>query len=194
MKIYDVTRELLSTPVYPGDPVPELTAVQSMEKGDICNLSKLSLCLHNATHVDAPLHFVQDGASIDRINPEIFVGKCRILPMFDADITGEDIEGADLSGIHRVIFKGFGKARLTKSAAWALLDRNIWLIGIDHQTVGAEGEEAEVHQILQRERIVLLEGLDLKGVPSGDYVLSALPLKIAGAEAAPCRAILMKAE
>ena len=92
MQIYDISREFLSAPIFDGDPAPNLSLIQSMDRGDGYNLSSLSACLHTATHIDAPLHFVDNGASIDEIDLSLFMGECDVIACngFDDDIVGED--------------------------------------------------------------------------------------------------------
>ena len=191
MKIYDITKELLSAPVFPGDPTPIMLRKQQISEGDACNLSTISMCLHNATHIDAPLHFIDDGKSAESLELETFIGDCKVVAFHEPDITGADIDEIP-EGTTRLLIKGYGKARLTKSAAYALCDRGISLVGIDHATVGTDRDCADVHKILLSSDIAILEGLDFSSVPSGDYLLIAPPLKINGADGVPTRALLIK--
>ena len=87
--IYDITQPLFECEVYPGDSKPEKKRVQSIEEGDICNLTDISLCVHNGTHVDAPLHFYKDGKGIDRIALEKFIGPAYV-SIQEGDVTAED--------------------------------------------------------------------------------------------------------
>lgn len=191
MKIYDITKELLSAPVYPGDPTPIMLHKLQISEGDSCNLSTVSMCLHNATHIDAPLHFIDGGKSAEKLDLGVFVGDCKVMTFFEPEITGADIDTVP-DGTVRLLIKGFGKSRLSKSAAYALTDRGIRLVGIDHATIGIDSDNVEVHKILLGNDIAILEGLDFQGVPSDDYVLVAPPLKIQGADGVPTRAFLMK--
>jgi arylformamidase len=191
MKIYDITRELLSAEVYPGDPTPIMLHKLQISEGDACNLSTISMCLHNGTHIDAPLHFIDGGKSAEKLDLGVFIGECKVVTFFEPEITGADIDEIPNS-CERLLIKGFGKSRLSKSAALALIDRGIRLVGIDHPTIGIDSDNIEVHKILLGADIAILEGLDFSGVPSGDYVLVAPPLKIKGADGVPTRAFLMK--
>ena len=78
MKIYDITQELFGCVVFPGDPKPEKQAVLRIEEGAVCNLTKVSLCAHNGTHIDAPWHFCRDGKTVEQISLEKFIGKCYV--------------------------------------------------------------------------------------------------------------------
>ena len=78
MKIYDISQEVFSCEVYPGDPVPEKTALKSMQEGEVYNLTAFSMCAHNGTHIDAPFHFIKDGKTVDEICLEAFVGMAYV--------------------------------------------------------------------------------------------------------------------
>ena len=194
MQIYDISREFLSAPIFDGDPAPNLSLVQSMDRGDMYNLSTLSACLHTATHIDAPLHFVENGDSIDEIDISVFMGECDVIACngFDDDIVGEDIERLVRPGAKRVLFKTVGRCRLTLSGAFALISAGVKLVGIDDVSIAPDDQTAAVHRELALAGVCILEGLTLSHVQSGRYSLFALPIKIEGTEAAPCRAILMK--
>ena len=78
MKIYDISQEVFSSDVFPGDPVPKKEMISQIENGDVCNLSKLSMCAHNGTHIDAPFHFISDGKTVDKMGLEAFVGMAYV--------------------------------------------------------------------------------------------------------------------
>lgn len=185
MRIYDISRDIMSTPVYPGDPVPKQTRVMKLENGELCNLSVIEMCAHNATHVDAPNHFIEDGYTIEDIPMTNCVGHCTIAE-FNEPITGEQIEKLLKTSKKRIIFKGTGE--LTQSAAFALATGGVKLVGVENQSVGDE----KIHLELLGAEITLLEGLALSKVDAGDYYLVAAPIKMAGLEGAPCRAILLE--
>ncbi|MBE6974236.1 MAG: cyclase [Ruminococcaceae bacterium] len=190
MKIYDISQEVFSCAVYPGDPKPEKQVLRSTDRGDIYNLTAFSMCAHNGTHVDAPFHFLPEGAAVDRMDLELFVGTCYV-----ARHTG-DIGAADA---RKILEKAAGAKRLllagdltvTADAAAVLAASDICLLGNEGQAVGPADGPMEVHLILLGRGIALLEGIVLKDVPEGSYFLSAAPLNLAGAEGAPCRAYLM---
>ena len=190
MKIYDISQEVFSCAVYPGDPKPEKVTVYSTEEGDICNLSSFAMCAHNGTHIDAPFHFLTYGKTVDQIDLTYFVGECYVA-RHEGEVTAADAQQilAKACGIQRILIAG--KATVTAEAAEVFAAGNIKLLGNEGQTVGPEDAPMQVHLILLNRGIVLLEGVVLKKVPEGRYFLSAAPLNLAGADGAPCRAYLI---
>lgn len=193
MILYDISTDLLSAKVYPGDPEPKAERLFSMENGDIYNLSKIDICTHTGTHIDAPLHFNEYGNSIDKMRLSTFYGKCTVISFNDI-ITGEDMERLLPYCRKRIIIHGNGKAYISSSAAFVLAQSDVMLVGTDALSIAPEFEEAKTHLELAKANIAVLEGLDLSGIKDGDYTLCAFPIKLAGLEAAPCRAILMEQE
>lgn len=189
MKIIDITKELFSAPVYPGDPKPEIEAVYRMDEGAGCNLSVLHACLHNGTHMDAPLHFCAEGKDMADVNIEACIGECTVLE-WNGYLTGADVENFLPSLRPRVLFKG--DVQITPSAAFVLSDCQVELIGVESQTVEPEGGDGAVHRQLLGGNVLLLEGIDLSKVEPGVYFLMAAPLKIAGADGTPVRALLLE--
>lgn len=192
--IIDISQEVFSCKVFPGDPVPKKESVLSIEKGDVCNLSEISMCAHNGTHVDAPYHFIQGGDTIEKIGLESFVGDCYVA-RHEGDVTKEDAEGIierarTVKASERILIAG--KATVTANAARIFAKAGIKLIGNESQTVGPEDAPAEVHHILLGAGVVLLEGIVLKDVAEGKYFLNAAPLNLAGCDGAPCRAYLIR--
>lgn len=192
--IYDITQELFSCNVFPGDPRPEKRTVLNMADGAICNLTSFSMCAHNGTHVDAPFHFINDGKKVDELNLEALVGDCYVARM-DGNVSGKDAEeildkAGKLNASKRILIAG--RAIVTEEAAKVFAKRGIWLIGNESQTVGPEDGPMAVHKILLGAEVVLLEGIVLKDVPEGKYMLSAAPLNLGGCDGAPCRALLIK--
>lgn len=193
MILYDISTDLLSAKVYPGDPEPKSEQIFSMENDDMYNLSKIDICTHIGTHIDAPLHFCQYGNSIDKMRLSTFYGKCTVIS-FNGIITGEDMERLLPYCRKRIIFHGKSKAFLSSSAAFVLAQSDVMLVGTDALSIAPDFEEAKTHSELAKANIAVLEGLDLSGIKDGDYTLCAFPIKLAGLEAAPCRAILMEQE
>lgn len=189
MKIIDITRELFSAPVYPGDPRPEIEPVARLEQGDSCNLSVLHACLHNGTHMDAPLHFCPDGRDMAEVELSDCIGECSVLE-WNGYLTGADVDKLRPSLHPRVLFKG--AVQITPSAAFALSDCQVTLIGVEAQSVEPDGGHGEVHRQLLGARVLLLEGIDLHAVTPGVYFLFAVPLKIQGADGTPVRALLLE--
>lgn len=189
MKLWDITRELTGATVYPGDPAPRLIRTQQMELGDICNLTTLSLCAHNGTHMDAPLHFIPEGEDISQVSLEACCGSCRVVE-WEGPLLGDAAERlADrYPGVKRWLFKG--DMRVDISAAYVLADGGPLLIGVEAQSLASFDQTERVHRHLLSEGVLILEGLDLSAVSPGEYTLYAAPLKIAGCEGAPVRALL----
>ena len=190
MKIIDISRDVMQSEVYPGDPLPEITRLESM---DDCgyNLSSISMCLHTGTHVDAPLHFIDEGESVETLPPDAFIGECHVIEVRPGIITGEDAGTLLPEGCQRLLIKGGGRAFFMDSAAEYIAQSGIKLIGTDSLSVGCEGNEMKPHRAFLREGIYILENLDLSKVRPGRYFLFAPPVKIEGAEAAPARAVLI---
>ena len=190
MKIYDISQEVFSCAVYPGDPKPEKQTVYSTGAGDLYNLSFFAMCAHNGTHVDAPFHFLHDGKTVDQIDLSHFVGDCFVA-RHEGDVTAADAENIlkKADGAERILIAG--NATVTIEAAEVFAAGGIKLLGNEGQTVGPENAPMQVHLILLRREIALLEGIVLQGIPEGQYFLSAAPLNLGGAEGAPCRAYLI---
>lgn len=194
MKIIDISQEVFSCKVYPGDPAPERNRMQSIEQGNICNLTAFSMCAHNGTHVDAPYHFINDGDTLEKIGLDHFVGDCYVARC-EGNVMAEDaadiMERAKAAGaFERILISG--KATVTADAARVFARSNIKLLGNESQTVGPESAPMEVHMILLGAGILLLEGIVLTDVPEGKYFLNAAPLNLGGCDGAPCRAYLIK--
>lgn len=191
--VYDISQEVMSCKVYPGDPVPCIKRESSISEGAICNLTSFSMCAHNGTHVDAPFHFIYEGKTIEQIGLDAFVGDCYVVH-HNGDVTAEDtkhiLERAKNAGAgERILIAG--NATVTAEAAREFVNAKIKLIGNESQTVGPENAPMEVHMILLGAEVVLLEGIVLTNVPEGKYLLCAAPLNLAGCDGAPCRAVLV---
>lgn len=191
MLLYDISREVFSAPVYDGDPKPVLKKLSTIGEDSVYNLSSVSMCTHTGTHIDAPLHFDEDGADIASMRLSHFCGKCTVVTI-DGILTGEDMERLLPLCQKRLILHGSGKAYLSVSAARVIADNKLLLVGTDALTIATPYDELMPHLELARAGVAVLEGLFLEGVEDGDYTLSAFPLKMKGCEASPCRAVLMR--
>ena len=195
MKIYDISQEVFTSEVYPGDPVPEKKQLQSMDNGDLYNLTAFSMCAHNGTHVDAPRHFVKDGKAVNEMPLESVVGMAYVtvhngaLGAEDAAAIMNKAKAEDVEAAKRILIKG--DAVVSNEAAEVFADSGILLIGNESQSVGPEDAPMATHLALLSHEIVLLEGVRLSEVPEGVYLLSAAPLNLSGSDGAPCRAILI---
>ena len=198
MIIHDISQELFSCQVFPGDPAPERKILSSTEKGDVCNLTAFSMCAHNGTHVDAPFHFVQDGKTIDALALDAFVGMAYVAE-HQGVVSGGDAlailqkaKDQNPEAVKRILIKG--KAVVSAEAARVFASEKLLLVGNESQTVGPEDAPMEVHLILLGAGVVLLEGIRLAAVPEGVWFLNAAPLNLAGADGSPCRALLIAPE
>ena len=195
MKIYDISQEVFSCQVYPGDPIPEKKELQSMGNGDLYNLTAFHMCAHNGTHIDAPSHFIKDGKTIDEICLNAFVGMayvaehCGIVAENDAAEIIKKAKTKSAEAVKRILIKGEAEVSLEAATVFAASD--ILLIGNESQTVGPQNAPMAVHLALLGANVVLLEGIRLSEVSEGVYFLNAAPLNLAGAEGSPCRAVLI---
>ena len=198
MKVYDISQEVFSCQVYPGDPAPEKRSLGSMENGDLYDLTAFSMCAHNGTHIDAPRHFIKGGKTVDQICLEAFVGKayvaehCGIVTGVDASGIIERATERDAESAKRILIKG--DAEVSAEAAKVFVSAGILLLGNESQTVGPPSAPMAVHIALLSAEVVLLEGIRLSGVSEGVYLLNAAPLNLSGTEGAPCRALLIEGE
>ena len=188
MTVIDITQELFSCVVYPGDPVPRKTRVRELPK-DKCTVTEMSLCLHNGTHIDAPAHFIPDGKMIQQLDLTIFYGECLVVA-YQGIINASDIQSILDTGVERLLIKG--DADLSEEAAEAIAESKVRLIGIEGQSVGPKNAALKTHWILLGKGIIPLEGLRLAHVTPGEYILSAFPLRLADCEGSPVRAVLIQ--
>ena len=195
MQIFDISQEVFSCAVYPGDPAPKKETLLSVTNGDACNLTAFSMCAHNGTHVDAPYHFLQQGATVDALPLPQTVGYAFVYE-HTGIVTAEDAlrilalaKEASEDGAKRILIKG--KAILSLEGEDVFADAGILLFGNESQTVGPEHAPMAVHLALLSKGVALLEGIRLADVPCGVYLLCAAPLSLAGVDGAPCRAVLI---
>jgi arylformamidase len=191
--------------VWPGDPPVRIERISNIADGGVANLSAISMCLHTGTHVDAPLHFLEGGPSVAQIPPDALVGPARVIGVRDRKaIRARELEPYRFRRGERVLFRTRGARRrwatpefcadyvyLAPDAAALLVERGVRAVGIDYLSIGAPGEEGyEVHRVLLRAGIWIVEGLDLSAVAPGRYELICLPLRVPGADGTPARAVL----
>ena len=195
MKIYDISQEVFTCKVFPGDPHPQKKQVMKISEGAVCNLTEFSMCAHNGTHVDAPYHFIDDGKTIDKVSLDKFVGYAYVTA-HEGNITADDAKRilskakeTDPQAAERILVKG--NATMTAEAAREFVAAGIKLFGNESQTVGPEDAPMEVHLIMLGAEVVLLEGIRLAAVPEGVYLLNSAPINLGGTDGAPCRATLV---
>ncbi|MBQ4289641.1 MAG: cyclase family protein [Clostridia bacterium] len=195
MRIYDISQEVFSCQVYPGDPSPEKKTLCSMGKGDLYNLTAFSMCAHNGTHVDVPFHMLTDGKTVDAVSLESFVGRAYVAEQRGTVTAGDaaeilkKVKDRDPEAAKRILIRG--DAVVSAEAARVFASNGILLLGNESQAVGPEDAPMEVHLILLKAGVVLLEGIRLEAVREGVYFLNAAPLNLAGADGSPCRAVLI---
>lgn len=195
MKIYDISQEVFGCVVFPGDPAPEREVIARISEGSPCNLSKISMCAHNGTHVDAPFHFYEEGKTIEETALEKYIGMAYVsehagvLTADDAAAVLRKAGEADERSGKRILLKE--KAVVSLEAARVFADAGIWLLGNESQTVGPEDAPMAVHLALLGAEVALLEGIRLGEVAEGAYFLNAAPINLGGADGAPCRAVLI---
>ena len=196
MKIYDISQEVFSCQVYPGDPRPERKILKSMEKGEKYNLTAFDMCAHNGTHIDAPLHFIKDGKTVDEICLEAVVGMAYVAE-HEGVVTDEDATAIlkkataqNPEAAKRILLKG--DVEVSLEAAKVFAAAGILLLANEPQAIGPQMAPMAVHLELLGANVILLEGVRLAEVSEGVYFLSAAPLNLGGADGAPCRAVLVK--
>jgi arylformamidase len=203
------TLDPATTPVYEGNAPLKFEFLEDMRKGDALTLSAYSLGAHSGTHIDAPMHFVRDGAPIDLVPLEPLIGPARVIDIPDAvqAINAAELNRQDWKGAQRVLFRTRSSLRgwmhsstfhhdfayVAPDAARLLADAGVQLVGIDYISAEQFGAPAPMtHRILLGKGIPIVEGLELAGVSAGDYDLIVLPMKVGGHEGAPARAVLRK--
>lgn len=192
--LYDISQPVFECDIFPGDPKPERKIICGIENGDLYNLTEFSMCAHNGTHVDAPLHFIRDGKGIGEICLNKFIGKAYVIS-HEGEVTAQDaaeiLDAAAAGGApKRILIKG--RAVVSLEAAKVFAAAGVDLIGNESQTVGPEESPMAVHLVLLDAEAVLLEGIRLEHIPDGAYLLNCAPLNLGIADGAPCRATLME--
>ncbi len=208
MKIYDITVPISDTvPIYAGDPTVSFSTAASISNGDAANVSQISFGVHTGTHVDAPNHFIDGAKRVHEIDPEKLVGPCRVIQLPETVVAIEPEHVGDISGVCRVLFKTQNSAfwaepergfrtdytYLTPETARLLVDNGVVLVGIDYLSIEKSGSPGHpVHITLLEKEVVILEGVDLREVPAGDYGMICMPLKYigAGGDGSPARTML----
>ena len=210
MTIYDISLTISpDLPTWPGDPGVELEQTDSMDKGAEANVSRISAGVHTGTHVDAPHHFLNDGRTVEGLSLDVLTGPCYVLQLPDGidAITAEVLERSEItSDMKRLLFgtsnshywaKGEKEFQtdfvaITEDGAEWLVEHGIQLVGVDYLSVAPYSDSKPTHEALLKAGVVVVEGLNLSNVMRGFYDLYCLPLKIAGSDGAPARAILIQ--
>jgi arylformamidase len=210
MKIIDISVPVSpDLPVWPGDQRIILERYRTLSKGDGSNDSRLSCSVHSGTHVDAPGHFFENGSTVEHLPLDILIGRTWVAEVLTADvITPELLENLEIpSGTTRLLFKTKNSslwadprhafkadfvALSTDAAVW-IVDRGIRLVGIDYLSIQMfDDPEPLTHRTLLKAGVIIVEGINLQDVRPGSYRLVCLPLKLAGSDGAPSRAVLVE--
>lgn len=208
MKIHDITLPIHPDMLHWGRK-PEVEVVESIEAGDSSNVTRWRIGTHTGTHLDAPAHFVTGATPVDQIDLNVLVGPALVadLTRVSGEITAADLEAAGAAGHERVLLKTTNSAELIHSAdkaaewvglspegaRWAIA-RGIRLIGIDYLTIECHTrtDTWDAHHALLPAGVIILENAVLSDVPAGEYELVCLPAKLAGADGAFARTILIE--
>jgi arylformamidase len=187
------------TPVYPGDPMIEYGLITSIAAGDDANTGVIRHALHHATHVDAPYHFFENGKKLHEIPLEAWVGEALVVDATREKecITAKTLQGAPIGQYRRILLKTANSADtksrvyLHESACGLLIRSGVTTVGTDGMSVDpVDGTEYPAHRALLSQGVCIIEGLCLKEVAAGAYLLVCLPLKLIGTDGANARAVL----
>ena len=206
MIIHDISWPISKdTTAYKDKKTINFQTVKTFEKDGFYE-STIAMSAHSGTHIDAPLHFQKDGATIDQLDLFQVIGKCKVfdMSMVTDGITQDHLENLDIQAHDIILFKTSNSASqptdkfnpqfifLEVSGAHYLVQRNIKAVGIDY--LGIERGQAGhlTHNLLFKHNITIIEGLRLQGIKQGSYFLCCLPLATVGLEAAPARAVLIE--
>jgi len=196
MKYIDVTKTIKSgMPKYPTDPDVDIKVFKSLKEGNSCNLSAISFGSHSGTHIDAPLHVIDNGSGVDKI--EIADLICNVLVSeIDSFFDDHLFENNDLNDIEGVLFKETdGVSTITAEQAEIIAQTNMKVVGTEAMSIEASGDKTHpVHDILLKKKIYIVESLELRDVNPGKYKFICLPLKIENGDGAPVRAVLVNGD
>ncbi len=192
---------------WPGDDPPQIQQVMHMDRADVCNVTVLRMSAHTATHMDAPRHFINTGASIDQTPLDAMIGPARVVEILDSTaIRRAELEMLNPQRGERLLFKTRNSGHswqlpefdknfvyIADEGARYLVEQGVRTVGVDYLSIGGfYHDTVETHVTILGAGITVIEGLDLSEVEPGDYELICLPLKIAGADGAPARVVLRR--
>ena len=192
MIVHDITKE--ATRVTDSNIwVADLQWEKRIDCGEDCNLSKIKMSSHSGTHIDTPYHFLEDGKCISNYPMSRFFGGCTVVTV-NRVLTGEDMEQLLPRCKKKILFKGGENGVLSSSAVYVMADYGVELVGTENMCVAFDLEKDKVNRELAYNDVLVINNLDLSKINDGIYTMVALPLKVDGAEATPCRAILLEQE
>ena len=176
--MYDITQEVFAGRVYPGDPRPRFTRLKSFAAGDQSQVTEITMQVHAATHIDAPIHRVAGGCGAAELPLEKCIGPCEVVDYADRGHIAK-------TAIKRILLKGCEE--MDEQTARLLVEKGVVFVAVQGQSVGSRA----VHKVLLEHEVVVLEGAVLHHVPVGQYMLFAPPVPLGGCDGAPCRAVLV---
>lgn len=193
---------------WPDDPPVEIGLSLDIAAGDPANVTKLSISAHTGTHMDAPRHFLPEGAGIDTMPLEATMGPARVIEISDHDaVTASELAGHDLGRGERILLRTRNSARrwwsepfdpefvhIEPEAAALIAQAGVRTVGVDYLSVGGMESGARTHHLLLEAGVWIIEGLELTSIAAGDYDLLCLPLRLVGSDGAPARAFLRAIE
>jgi len=203
--LYDISLSVTpKTVTFPGDPGIRFHPALRLERGEVVNLTAMEMCVHTGTHFDAPWHFLEQGARSDEVPLDAFLGPALVVEIPEARSVGRtELEPLPLDGVERLLLKTRNSAflhdsafhedftYLTKDGAEYLVSRGLRLVGIDYFSIDRfHSPDFPAHHALLGAGVVIVEAVDLSAVPPGQYELLCLPMKLAGLDGAPVRAVL----
>jgi arylformamidase len=204
--MYDITLPITENMItYPGNPPVQVQPHSRIADGDDANVTILSFGSHTGTHLDAAHHFVDGGQTVDQLPLDVLMGPAVVveLPGHVRAIGRDDLARLQLDGEQRVLLRTRNSALLHESdfdedfafltggGAEYLLEQGVKLVAIDYLSVEEfDADEPVAHRTLLEREVIVVEGVDLRDVPPGRYELICLPLKVAGIDGAPVRAVL----
>lgn len=212
MEIIDITAPVSPNSVmWPGQDPPSQTFLQHTDRGDPDTVSRWSMSAHTGTHIDARMHFVPGGWTMESLELSRVFGPCRVVDLthVEGHVRRTDLEAADVAGTVRLLLKTRNTERnllsggefaddyvgISLEAAEYLVEIGVETVGVDYLSVEPfEDEEFNTHHALLGADVVILEGLALGGAEPGEYLLACLPLKLAGSDGSPARAILVRGD
>lgn len=190
---------------WPGESEVNIRRDMEISSGDAANLTHLDMSAHTGTHMDAPLHFIENGNDISKMPLSAVIGEARVLEINDVDvIDAGDLKKYDIKKDERILFKTRNSnlnwynqpfsenfVHLSTEAAEYLAGIGVRTLGIDYLSIsGYKKNEVSVHRAILEAGIWVIEGLNLTGINPGKYDLICLPLKILEGDGAPARAII----
>jgi arylformamidase len=206
-KLLDVSVRLAAgIPAFPGNPEFELQPVKRIAEGGSSNVSRLVMGTHTGTHVDAPKHFIDDGAGVDELPLDLLIGRARVVEInHRGGIGADDLAAAGLREDLRVLLKTPNSrlwnsrefhndyAHLSEAGARYIVEQGVKLVGIDYLSIEQfKKPGAPAHRQLLSNGVIIIEGLNLAEAEAGMYEMYCLPLPVSGGDGAPARVVLKR--